>query len=711
MARPLAPGARSAHRDRPGARARLARATAAVAALALASEARPDAAAPGGAAAGELGEDVVVTGTRSPRQAGSLPTTVEVLGRDRIRDAAATTTDALLRDLPSFQTFRRSTSLAADPSSQGLALRGIGPSAVSRALLLDDGVPANDPFGGWIAWRALPRFGLERVEVAAGGASALYGSFALGGVVALVPRPAGAGPGVEAEVTGGELGTYSGALRATRAAGPLAASLEADALRTDGYRVVAPWAAGPVDGLAGADHASGALRLRWDAAPGLAVTGGASAFAEDQDGGTKFTASGMRAVTARAGVSWRSGPLRLEGLVHGAAREFTQDRARVSPDRTTEELAGRQRIPSRDLGGSVVLSSRAWPAHALAAGADVRRVSGDAREDLFPSATAPAVAPVLRTASGSQLLGGVFAEDGWTPTADLELAGALRLDAWRNGAAETTRVARDGTASPEQFAPRSATQLSPRLAVLWRPGEVIALRASAYRAFRAPTLNELYRTFQVGTVITAPNPLLRAERLTGVEAGPEVRLPAAVRARATAFWNVLDDASAVVTLEAPLEDGATRRRENLGRARIRGLETVLAWSPRWPVGVTLAWTLADARVVSAPGHEELVGNRLPQDPVHRVALGVRAGPPGSLRGDVVLRWVGEQFEDDRNTLPMPAYGVVDATLAAPLGAGLEAFAAAENLFDRTFLVGRAGVDTVGAPRLVRVGIRLRTREP
>jgi outer membrane receptor protein involved in Fe transport len=244
--------------------------------------------------------------------------------------------------------------------------------------------------------------------------------------------------------------------------------------------------------------------------------------------------------------------------------------------------------------------------------------------------------------------------------------------------------------------------------VRWVPASAITVRASAYRAFRAPTLNELYRTFQVGTVVTAPNPLLRAERLTGAEAGSEVRIARALRARATGFWNVLEDPSTVVTLAAPLEDGATRMRANLGRATIRGVETALAWTPRAPASASLAWTLADARVTSAPGHEDLVGKRLPQDPLHRVRLDLRAGRAAGPRVGVGVGWYSGQYEDDRNTLPMAPYAVVDATAAAPLGAGIEAFATAENLLDRTYVVGRAGVDTVGPPRIVRIGVRYRT---
>src|SRR5437868_11466378 len=79
-------------------------------------------------------------------------------------------------------------SLVADPSSQGVTLRGLGPSGVSRALVLEDGVPLNDGFGGWVYWDAVARLGIARVEIAPGASSALFGSSAVGGAVEIVSR-------------------------------------------------------------------------------------------------------------------------------------------------------------------------------------------------------------------------------------------------------------------------------------------------------------------------------------------------------------------------------------------------------------------------------------------------------------------------------------------------------------------------------------------
>ena len=63
-----------------------------------------------------------------------------------------------------------------------------GASGASRAVVLADGIPLNDPFGGWIYWSRVPRTSVNSIEVLRGGASHLYGSAALGGVINIFQR-------------------------------------------------------------------------------------------------------------------------------------------------------------------------------------------------------------------------------------------------------------------------------------------------------------------------------------------------------------------------------------------------------------------------------------------------------------------------------------------------------------------------------------------
>ena len=130
-------------------------------------------------------EPVVVTPGRIEQQAGEAPASVTVITADDIRHSANVALDDLLRQVPSFSLFRRSSSLVGHPTTQGVSLRGIGPSGASRALVLVDGVPINDPFGGWVPWSRVPLLGIEQIEVVRGGGSALWGLDA-----ASQPRPA-----------------------------------------------------------------------------------------------------------------------------------------------------------------------------------------------------------------------------------------------------------------------------------------------------------------------------------------------------------------------------------------------------------------------------------------------------------------------------------------------------------------------------------------
>ncbi len=90
-----------------------------------------------------LPETITVTPTRSEQRVGDLAAAVSVLNEDEIHRSPALALDDVLRQIPTFSLFRRTSSLAAHPTTQGVSLRGIGPSGVSRTLVLLDDMPFN----------------------------------------------------------------------------------------------------------------------------------------------------------------------------------------------------------------------------------------------------------------------------------------------------------------------------------------------------------------------------------------------------------------------------------------------------------------------------------------------------------------------------------------------------------------------------------------
>src|SRR5437868_12846800 len=181
-------------------------------------------------------DSITVTATRTPERLAETPASVVILDRRTIAASASPAIDDTLRQVPGFTLFRRSGSRTANPTSQGASLRGIGGSGASRALVLDDGVPLNDPFGGWIFWGRIPRASLDRIEVVRGGASDVYGSGAMSGVVQFIRRK----DDIAIDIDAGSERTATGSLFVPIAYGDWNGNIASDFLTTAGYVLVQP---------------------------------------------------------------------------------------------------------------------------------------------------------------------------------------------------------------------------------------------------------------------------------------------------------------------------------------------------------------------------------------------------------------------------------------------------------------------------------------
>ncbi len=651
------------------------------------------------------------TATRAPGVARAVPASTITLERIDIDRHPAATSDGVLRSLPSAATFRRSSSLVADPSSQGLNLRGLAPSGVSRTLVLLDGVPQNDPFGGWVYWRSLPKLDIDRIEILHGGASALYGTAALGGVVQMFSRGAEQ-RGLDFDISYGNLSTFELAARMAQQFGVFGAAIEGEYLSSDGYRIVAPSDRGSVDGETPSEHGNVSGRFEVAITPQLRLTSRLGYFREVQNGGTRFTTAEVSLGTANVGLQYTSGAGLFELQLYGRRAEFDQVRARVGEGRNSEARASQQEVPAGDEGGTLSWTSEEIDGagtHRIVAGIDARHVDGDSTDRIDPAMRMPD-SVVEKSAGGQQWMVGAFVQDLWQIAPALDLQAALRGDLWRNyGGGRAIVRANDMRMEFESDASEEAT-ISPRVGLLVRARDWLHLRATGYRAFRAPTLNELYRGFQVGTILTAANDQLGPEHLLGGELGVQLLTDFGLDVGVTGFLNVLEDPISNATLAAPLPDGSTRQRQNLGAARVHGLD----FDARLRIGrnarLQFAYTWARSKVTDAGGGRMMsatLGKRLAQDPEHRATLGFILHDPRWFTTAIQLRVIGPQYEDDLNTLPMSGYAVLDATIARRIFGGWELYAAFENLLGADYLVGRAGVDTLGAPFTFRIGLRVR----
>jgi len=120
-------------------------------------------------------EAVNVTSSRTDTARVDPTSTVTVISSGDLLTSGPLAIDDALKTIPGFTLFRRTSSRNSNPTSQGVALRGIGGTSPSRSLVLSDGVPLNDAFGGWVYWDRVSREAIDRVELVRGGASDLTG--------------------------------------------------------------------------------------------------------------------------------------------------------------------------------------------------------------------------------------------------------------------------------------------------------------------------------------------------------------------------------------------------------------------------------------------------------------------------------------------------------------------------------------------------------
>ncbi len=502
---------------------------------------------------------ITVTAERAPSRIRDVPASVVAVSSDDLALAPTTAIDATLREVPGFTLFRRADSRTANPTTQGVSLRGVGGSGASRALVVDDGVPLNDPFGGWVSWGRIVEPSLDRVEVLRGGSSDRYGAPALSGVVEVVRR----GPsdtGISGEASYGSADSAAADAFAAVASDPWSARVAASGYRTDGWILLPSDQAGPIDVPANSRYATvEAAAAHASAGERLFLRG--SYFDEDRNNGTPRQVNDTRLWQVSAGGDGTTSAGDWTLRAYGVGEAYRQTFTAVSSDRTEETLTRRQEVPSSAAGLNAQWET-ARGAHRILAGAEGRYVKGVSNEVVGAEGASVSDAGGRQTTASAFLQDRITAGDRWS------LSLSLRFDAWNNFEGFRRQGPAEGPLARTELASRSATSWSPRAAAVYQASSEVSLNASVYRSFRAPTLNELYRNFRVGNSLTLANEELGPETLVGGEAGAVwAFLGGSASARTTFFWSEIDGAVGNLTLETTPDLITRQRRTSAAPAR------------------------------------------------------------------------------------------------------------------------------------------------
>ena len=624
-----------------------------------------------------------------------------ILPSATLQQFGAITVDDKLRQVPGFSLLRRSGSMTANPTAQGVSLRGLGASGASRALVLNDGIPINDPYGSWIFWGRVPVASLDEAQVVPGGVSSLYGNDALGGVINLETRSSVL-TNFAAEGSFGSNNTPFGSVYGGVRVGQWAVSGSAEGFNTDGYIDVPSNIRGAVDTPVSSEHATGDLKVeRFFGDRGRVFLDG-SLYGESRDNGTPLQINATTLRELGFGTDWQSARTGVFTLrLFGGTENYHQTFSSIAPNRNSEALTNDQHVPVQQFGGIAQWSKAINPRFSLLAGVDGQEVEGTSLETSYvlSKATAYLANGGRQQSLGAYVQGIVQLASRWS----LSLSG--REDLWSNFDASSSRTPIGGTKATLYYPDRGQNSFDPRATLSYRAGNDTVLYASGYRSFRAPTLNELYRSFRVGNVLTLANPYLVAEHFAGFETGVRTSLlHQRLQLNGTFFWGYVTTPIANVTLTVT-NAVILRARQNLGKIQAPGFQVGANLRVTDTINFSAAYQFLDSTVVSFPANPALVGNLIPLVPRNDVSFQATWSAPRRFLIALQGRAASNEYDDDQNLLPLGSYFVMSASVSHPLYKTVNVFLAGDNITNSSYEIARTPYVNLGQPILVRAGVR------
>ena len=628
-----------------------------------------------------------------------------------------------LRDIPGLQQFRRSDARSANPTSQGVTLRGLGGNASSRALLILDGVPQADPFGGWVAWPGYDALALKSARITRGGGSGAEGQGAIAGTIELFSD--NVGDRTELGAAYGSRNSVDADLLFGRELGQGQLTVSANYASGDGFIPIIEGQRGSVDRPAAYEQAGVAVRFVAPLSGSTEVQANVRAFTDDRERGFAFSDNHNDGADASIRLVNRGSDWQWSALTYVQIRNFDVSFGGVSDDRNSVSRVFEQyNVPSTGLGARFEVRPPVGDNVELRIGGDWRRTEGETKENFFfADNDTPRRS---RRAGGSTATYGGFVEASVQASEALVLTGGARLDFWSidNGFRREIELINPFPGSvrtDDTFTNRSGSEFTGRGGLAYELTDALTVRGAAYLGWRLPTLNELFRPFRVGDDATAANELLEPERVKGAELGLEWD-NGPVKLGITAFYNQLDNAIANVTLATGpgvfpgvgfVAPGASySQRQNLKSIRSKGVEIDALFDlGDLAEGLSLraGYSFVDAEVDGAGAAAPIDGLRPAQVPRHNASGTIAWEADTGTGASLSARYIGQQFEDDVNRLGLADALTVDGRMTLALNDQLLVETRVENLFDARVetAISSNGIIERAFSRTFWIGLRAR----
>ncbi|MFH1006108.1 MAG: TonB-dependent receptor [Candidatus Latescibacterota bacterium] len=613
-------------------------------------------------------EEVVVTATRIPRMIKDVPANTSVLTSEDLERTAAKEPDDMLRLTPGIDVDRPMGRVFTAPT---VSMRGMGGrSAAGRTLVLLDGVPLNDSYSGDVNWNSLSIVDIERMEIVRGAGSALYGSNAMGGVINVITKGWTQKARTAAKLSYASMNTPTVELHHSAWLGDFGYALTGTYLKTDGYMVTPEEKRKDYDRERTMDSMSLGGKLTWSFAPNASLTLNATHYEEDANAGREYYHGSTTADRLNLTCEGAARRMTWQGTLFAnlAESEWTYDTGTLK-----DKIDYVNTHPKQQLGLSGRSTFELGLSNKLTVGLDYKWGKIESKDEYKQTDRRV-------EAAGTQQTLGLSAENEFSPNDQLVLTVGARYDRVRTY--DGSSLDTDLDAAPRTYEDQTHGHFSPRIGAAYHPEEATTIRASVGRAFQAPSLYSLYRTWKYYATTYQSNPELDPEWLTSFEVGADRTFGDRLLARVTFYRNYASDFIYSILIDA---DNKIKQTENVGKVTMQGVEAELNVRPIRRVSLSVAYTYNESVIKEFEEDPELEDKVLTYAPKHKVSFGVGYDHPELFTADLIGRYVGERFGDDKNSeKKMGRYFVMDLKLSRHITDYLAVSLGVANLTDKNY---------------------------
>lgn len=660
-------------------------------------------------------KDIVVTATRTEKSLETVPGDTKLITKKDFEKRNVITIDSAMNTLPGV--FVRRVNLMDTLSS--VTLRGI--PGQSRTLVMKDGIPLNSAYTGDVTLTGMATGEVEKIEVVQGPYSSLYGGYAMGGVVNIITRlpekrefilRSGYGTSWQRGESLDDLQTYYISY-GDRLTSKWKLLVSYGYKATNGYpKEMVTTSVKPPSGYTGWSYVSstqGATNYLigdkgdntwWDDSLSFRTAYALSTktnlklslmrtrykynyeephtYVRDAGGNPVYSytsgSSKVRESAYTSGMGMRVNNIydaQLEteigsvkskltvGLNDGEKNWYTLPNTATSPYATLSGENGKvSSSPNQNFQSDLQFSIPMFKRHFLTLGASYRFGRANTEEhNLKYYKDENSKQELTYNSGGKDEVYALYAQDEIALLDSLSVFIGMRGDWWRTYDGYANQF---GTgAFAKTYDSRSASSFSPKVSVVFRPSEKTTLRGSAGKAFRPPTIYELYRTW-VGSgsgssqslprVTYKGNPDLQPEKVWSWDVGLKQHLWKGASFGVTYFENHLRDLIYRKTGETVQSGGIWVREDifiNAGKAKCRGVSLELEQRIASWLRLTGNFTYQDARIKENLAKPSTVDKRLTYVPDKLLNLSAEL-ERGAFALSLTGRYLGKRYTDDEN---------------------------------------------------------------